>query len=162
MYQDDLTAFSNKVEDHCFHLGNEFIRALEYAISLNPMKCNFAVTEVKLLGHIVSKDGIRIDHKRVKAFDKIPILKTVKAIQSFFGQINFVQRFISNFLEIVKPISRILKKGANIDWTNEALEAFTTIKREIKETPILKSHDFNKPFLIFSFASFHIVVAVML
>lgn len=138
VYQDDLTAYSKKDEDHVHHSEKVFIKALEYGISLNPKKCNFVVTEGKLLGHIVSKEGIRIDPERVEAIDKIPIPKTIKAIQSFFGQINFVRRFVSNFAEIVKPISKMLKKGQKIEWTVEALEAFVSIKRAIKEALILK------------------------
>lgn len=56
----------------------------------------------------------------------------------------------------------MLKKGAEIKWTNEALEAFVNIKRPLKEAPILKSPDFSKPFQVFSFASFHTIVVVML
>lgn len=40
----------------------------------------------------------------------------------------------------------MLKKGARIDWTIEAIDAFISIKREIKEAPVLKYIDFSKPF----------------
>lgn len=56
----------------------------------------------------------------------------------------------------------MLKKGSMIEWTNEALEEFLFIKRAIKHAPILKTPDFTKPFQVFSFASFHIVVVIML
>lgn len=114
------------------------------------------------MGHIVSKDGVRIDPERIAAIDKIQIPKIVKAIQSFFGQIKFVRRFVSNFSEIIKPIAKMLKKGAEIKWTNEAFEALVSIKRAIKEVPVLKSSDFSKPFQVFSFASFHTIATVML
>ena len=80
VYQDDLTAYSKKAEDHCGHLEKIFIRALEYGISLNPRKCVFGVTEGKLLGHIVSREGVKIDPERVAAIDKIPKPKNVKGI----------------------------------------------------------------------------------
>ena len=64
IYQDDLIAYSKEVKDHCGHLEKIFIKALEYGVSLNPKKYAFVVTEGKLLGHIVSKDGVRIDQKR--------------------------------------------------------------------------------------------------
>lgn len=162
VYQDDLTAYSKKAEDHVQHLEKVFIKDLEYGISLNPKKCHFVVTEGKILGHIVLKEGIKIDPERAEAIDKIPIPKTVKAIQSFFGQINFVRRFVSNFAEIIKPISKMLKKGHKIDWTAEALDAFMSIKKAIKEAPILKSPNFTQPFQIFSFASMHNIAAIML
>ena len=42
-----------------------------YGISLNPRKSNFALEEGKLLGHIISKDGIKIDLERVNAILKL-------------------------------------------------------------------------------------------
>lgn len=57
----------------------------------------------------------------------------------------------------------MLKKGGKLDWTTKALDdAFVDIKRAIKEAPVLKSPKFSKPSQIFSFASFHIIVVVML
>ena len=129
IYQDDLTAYSKEAKDHCGHLEKIFIKALEYGVSLNPKKCVFAVTEGKMLGHIVSKDGVRIDPKRVMAIDKIPKPKNVKGIQSFFGQVNFLRRFITNFAEINRPISKMLKKGEEIKWYDELSKAFQEIKR---------------------------------
>ena len=64
----------------------------------------FAVTEGKLLGHIVSKTGISIDPKRIKAIKQIPFPHSKKGMQSFIGTINFVQRFVPDFAQIVKPL----------------------------------------------------------
>ena len=68
------------MKDHCGHLEKIFVKDLEYGVSLNPKKCAFAMTKGKLLGHIVSKDGIRIDLERIMAIDKIPKPKNVKGI----------------------------------------------------------------------------------
>ena len=89
VYQDDLTTYSKKAKDHYKHLDLIFIKALEYGVSLNPKKCTFGVTEGRLLGHIMSKDGVNIDPKRVATIDEVPKPKNVKEIQSFFGQVNF-------------------------------------------------------------------------
>lgn len=72
VYQDDLTAYSKKAEDHCRHLEKIFIKALEYGVYLNPKKCTFEVIEGRLLGHIVSKDGVKIDLERLATIDKVP------------------------------------------------------------------------------------------
>ena len=100
------------------------IKALEYGVSLNPKKCTFGVTEGRLVGHIVSKDGVKIDFERVAAIDKVPRPKNVKGIQSFFGQVNFLRRFVTNFAEISRPISKMLKKGATMDWNGKPSQAF--------------------------------------
>jgi hypothetical protein len=80
--------------------------------------------EGKLLGHIVSPEGIKIDPERVKAIQLIDIPRNKKSIQSFIGKINFLRRFIPNFAEIVKYITDMLKKDAEIKWIPEARESF--------------------------------------
>ena len=50
----------------------------------------FAVTEGKLLGHIVSKKGISIDPEIIKAIEQIPLPHNKMGMQSFMGTINFV------------------------------------------------------------------------
>ena len=90
------------------------MKCRRFGISLNPTKSIFALTSGKLLGHIISKDGIRIDPNRVNALQKVDFPRIRKEIQSLLGKVNFVRRFITNFVEIVKDISRILKKGVDI------------------------------------------------
>ena len=162
VYQDDLTAYSKKEIDHCRHLEEIFIRALKFGISLNPKKCTFVVTEGKLLGHLVGRDGVRIDPERVEAIDKIQRPKNVKGVQSFFGQINFLRRFVTNFAEISRPIARMMKKGVEIKWDEEPCNSFVKIKQAIKDAPVLMTPDYSKPMHLFSFASFHTVAAVLL
>ena len=118
--------------------------------------------EGKILGHIVFKDGIKIDPKRVEAIQTISIPRNVKEIQSFLGTINFLRRFIPNFAEIVKLIIGMLKKYSRVNWMTKAKVSFVHIKKFISEAPVLTSPDYLKDFLIFSFASEHTIAAVLL
>jgi len=90
IYLDDLTVFSKSDEEHLVHLKETFEKCRRFALSLNPKKSHFAMQEGKLLGHIVSKDGIKIDPKRFEAIDTINIPRNVKEIQSFLGKIIFL------------------------------------------------------------------------
>ena len=110
----------------------------------------------------MSKEGVRIDPKRVMGIDNISPPKNVKGIQSFFGQVNFLRRFVTNFVEICIPISKMLKKGEKFEWSEDSIDSFKKIKGEIKDAPILRTHNFGKPMQIFSFASYHTVAAVLL
>ena len=67
VYLDDLMVFSKSDEEHMYHLKTVFQKCRKYGLSLNPKKSLFAMEEGKLLGHIISKDGIRIDPTRVQA-----------------------------------------------------------------------------------------------
>jgi hypothetical protein len=101
----------------------------------------------------VSKEGIKIDPKRVEAIDTINFPRNVKEIQSYLGKINFLRRFIPNFVEIVKLITDMLKKNSEVRWTSKSKASFQSIRKVISEEPVLASLDYTKEFLIFSFTS---------
>ena len=65
VYVEDLTPFSKSDQEHLKHLRQVFLTCRKYDISLNPKKSLFGLEEGKLLGHIISKDGIRIDSNRI-------------------------------------------------------------------------------------------------
>ena len=106
VYLDDVMIFSKKREEHAFHLKQIFEPCRKYGISLKLKKCVFVVIEGKLLGHVVSKKGISIDPERIKAIEHIPLPHNKKGMQSFMGTINFVQRFVPDFAQIVKICSK--------------------------------------------------------
>jgi hypothetical protein len=162
IYLDDLTIFSKSDEDHLKHLKQTFIKCKKYGLSLNPKKSHFSMQEGKLLGHIVSKDGVKIDPQRVEAIQVISLPRNKKEIQSFLGKINFLRRFIPNFVEVVKDLTDMLKKDNEVKWSPEARYSFDQIKKYLGEAPVLASPDYSKEFLIFSFASDNTIVFVLL
>jgi hypothetical protein len=78
------------------------------------------------------------------------------------GKINFLRRFVSNFAELVKHITTMLRKGNEVKWTDESRESFNQIKKALTKEPMLIIPDYSKDFLIFSFASFDTVAIVLL
>ena len=85
IYMDDITVYSQLVKDHIMHLERVFIKCRKYGISLNPRKSNFALEEGKLLGHIISKEGIEIDPDRAKGILKVEEPRSKKEIHFFIG-----------------------------------------------------------------------------
>ena len=90
IYLDDITIFSKSDEDHIRHLEQVLQKCKKNGVSLNPKKSKFDLEEGKLLGHIISKEGIKIDANMVEAIQKIDIPRTKKEIQSFIGRVNFL------------------------------------------------------------------------
>ena len=124
IYMDEITVYSRSNREHIHHLEKNFIKCKKIGISLNPKKSNFALEEGKLLGHIISKDGINIDPDRVSAILKVGVPRSKKEIQCFLGQVNILRRFIPSFAEILMNITNMLKKGHGIKWTSEARKYF--------------------------------------
>lgn len=103
-----------------------------------------------------------IDPEKLESIDKVPIPKTRNKIHSFFGQINFIRKFISNFVEMTIPITRMLKKDLIIKWEEKSIQDFTEIKETLKNTPLLAAPNYKMTFQIFSFTSKNTIVFVLL
>ena len=127
VYLDDVIIYSKKWKDHLSTLKQVFERCKKLNISLNPKKSIFAVTEGKLLGFIVSKEGMIIDPEHVEAISKISLPNSRKEMQSFLGKINFVWRFVPNFAQVVKPLQFLVKKDVPFKWFKEQKNGFTKI-----------------------------------
>eukprot|EP00253_Pinus_taeda_P032160 PITA_32160 len=162
VYLDDLTVFSKSDEEHLFHLTKVFQKCRKYGISLNPKKSLFAMSEGNLLGHIISKDGIRIDPARVEAIQQLEQPRSKKEIQSFNGKLNFLRRFIPNLAEHLREITNMLKKDSELKWTEEAVKSFNLVKLILSSTPTLISPYYTQDFILFSFASEHTLAAVLM
>ena len=74
IYLDGLTVYSHSHHDHLQHLRKVFLKCRRYGISLNPKKSQFALNEGKLLGHIVSSEGVKINPMRVEAIQIVRII----------------------------------------------------------------------------------------
>ena len=80
IYLDDITMFSWSDAEHLSHLKQTFQKCKKFGLSLNPKKTPFSMEEGRLLGHIVSSQGIQIDPSRVDSIYKINIPKNKKEI----------------------------------------------------------------------------------
>jgi hypothetical protein len=87
IYLDDITMYSSIDEEHIKHLRRVFKKCKKFGISLNPKKSIFSMEEGKLLGHIISKEGIKVDLNRVEGILNIGIPRSQKEVQSFLGKV---------------------------------------------------------------------------
>ena len=128
---------------------------------MNPKKSIFSIEEGTFLIFVISPNGITIDLGRIESIKVIAPPHNKKAIQSFLGKINFVRRFISAFVEIVKPLQEMINKDSKFKWTKERREAFDKIKEAIAEDPTLRSPNFDKEFILYTFAFDHAIAVVI-
>lgn len=159
IYLDDVTVFLKKVDEHLAHLKQVFERCREYGISINPKKCIFVVHEGKLLGHIVSKQGITIDPERVSAILDLPLPSHKKGQQIFLVRINFVRRFIPDIANCLKPLTVMLKKNVCFSWTQDFKHSFEVIKEALLAAPTLVNLNFSKDFILYAFGNIDIIFA---
>ena len=135
---DDLCIHSSKRKDHVRHLKLIFEKCRVYRICLNPKKCVFMVQQGKIIGHIVSKNGIPIDFEKIKVIIELPRPKSAKQVQGFMGHCGYYQRFIYIYAVIVRLALSLIIVFGRID---ECEESFSKLKECLTIEPILKSLD---------------------
>ncbi|XP_059078063.1 uncharacterized protein LOC131876637 [Cryptomeria japonica] len=137
-------------------------RCHEHRISLNPKKSVFCITEGKLLGHIVSKEGFKIDPERVNVIQRLSLPSIRTGVRSLFGQVNFLRRFVPKFAETTKHIVGLLSEQHPFKWTEEAKNAFEKIKESVANAPTLVNPDFTKDFILYCYALDHTMSGILL
>nr|GEX40418.1 reverse transcriptase domain-containing protein [Tanacetum cinerariifolium] len=116
-------------------------------------KSHFMVKEGIVLGHKISKNGIKVDKAKVDVIAKPPHPTTVKGIRSFLSHAGFNRRFIKDFSKIAWPMTRLLEKGTPFFFFKACIEAFQALKKKLTEAPILVAPSWDLPFELMCEAS---------
>jgi hypothetical protein len=103
---DDFCVFGTK-EDHANQLAKCFEQCEKYGIFLNAAKCQFVVPFGRLLGHIVSKDGITIDSNKAILIVNFPRPTTIKAVHSYSGLCSYYRLAIKSFAKIATLLTKL-------------------------------------------------------
>lgn len=73
-------------------------------------KCKFGVEEIKYLGHLISKKGVRADPSKIEYMINWPLPSTLKSIKGFLGLSGYYRKFIRGYEMIAAPLMALLKK----------------------------------------------------
>ncbi len=91
-------------------------------LNVNLSKCSFAQSEVKFLGHIISKEGCRPDPANTEAIQKMKPPTNVKEVRRFLGMCGFYRKYVPNFAQIAAPLTKLTR---NIEFVwNEKFRGF--------------------------------------
>lgn len=119
----DILIYSKTWQAHLAHLGQVLHPLSKHQLFLKQSKCAFGASEVEYLGHIVGKDGVWVDLKKIKAMKDWPRPKTLKILRGFLGLMSYYRKFVQNYGKFVSPLTALLKKNA-FSWTLETNQSF--------------------------------------
>ena len=78
-------------------------------------KCDFFKDKIQYLGHVVTKEGISVDPKKIKVIEDWSVPKDVTDVRSFMVITGYYWRFIEGFSRIANPITSLQKKKREFD-----------------------------------------------
>lgn len=147
VFFDNILIYSQGLEDHLQHLNIVFQRLRENILLIKESKCSFRQSKVEYLNHIISKDGVATDPKKIKAMLSWPITKTLKSLRGFLRLTSYYRKLIPDYGRISKPLTNLLRKGA-FKWEEKAITAFKELKRAMTQAPVLAMPNFSLPFIL--------------
>jgi hypothetical protein len=112
-------------------------------------KCELWLKQVAFLGHVISKGGISVDPSKVQDVLSWKAPTSVSDIQSFLGLARYYQRFTKGFSKISKPMTELLEKDKQYEWTPACEARFQELKKRLMTALVLVMPDMTKPFSIY-------------
>ena len=113
VYLDEIVIYANSLEEreHKFKL---------LVLKLQIDKFEFLRRKVNYLRHMLSEKGLSPDPTKVEAVKNFPQPEDVKNIRQFLGLAGYYRRYIKNFAQIAKPLTKLLEKEMPFEWNEEA------------------------------------------
>lgn len=148
----DILIYS-KDEEHASHLGTVLKILRKERLYGKLKKYKFWLRKLPSLGHVISEDGVSVDHQKMKAVRDWPIQKTVTKVRSFLWLAGCYKRSIQDFSKIVGPLIKLMRKDEKFFWLIECDAAFEELKHRLTTSPILTIPDWSERTVVYSDAS---------
>jgi hypothetical protein len=124
-------------------------RLREHQLYAKLSKCEFWINEVLFLGHIINKEGLAMDPKKVADILNWKAPTDARGIKSFIGMVVYYRRFIEGFSKIAKLMTALLGNKVEFKWTQKCQEVFEALKEKLTTAPVLVLSDVHKPFSVY-------------
>ena len=152
---DDVCVTGDSPEEHFANLHEFIYRLFAAGLKANISKCKFYQNQVKFLGKIVDRDGIRLDPATTEAIVEMPRPKDKSRLRSFLGHMSYIGRHVPGLREARAPLDALLKPEAKYDWSPIHDKAFNTCKGLAGNSARLLHFDPQKPIVLTTDASPH-------
>ncbi|KAK1410455.1 hypothetical protein QVD17_36992 [Tagetes erecta] len=153
VFIDDILIYSKTQGDHESHLRTILGLLRQEKLYAKFSKCEFWLSEVQFLGHVVNAKGIQVDPAKIEAVMKWEIPKSPTEVRSFLGLAGYYRRFIKDFSRIAIPLTTLTRKLVKFEWGPKQAEAFETLKQKLTNAPILSLPDGIEDFVVYCDAS---------
>ncbi|XP_063942791.1 uncharacterized protein LOC135150428 [Daucus carota subsp. sativus] len=154
VFIDDILIYSKTTEEHAEHLKTALEILRKKKLYAKFSKCEFWLEEVQFLGHIVSREGIKVDPAKIEAIMNWERPKTPTEIRRFLGLAGYYRRFVRDFSRIATPLTKLTRKNEKFIWNEKCEESFQDLKKRLVSAPVLSLPDDQGNFVIYSDASY--------
>ncbi|WMV42565.1 hypothetical protein MTR67_035950 [Solanum verrucosum] len=134
VFIDDILVYLKSEEEHTDHLRIVLGVFGKQKLYEKFSKCEFWLTSVAFLGHVVSKEGVMVDPQKIEAVKNWVRPSSMTEVRIFVGLTSYYRRFMKNFASIA---THLTKNETPFDWTEKCEESFQRLKTLLTTASIL-------------------------
>lgn len=120
----------------------------ENGLKISKSKLQFVESEVRYLGHWISKGRKKLDPEKVSGILNMGAPKSRREIRQFLGLLGYCRQWIEGFSGKVKFLYEKLTTN-HLKWTEKDQESFKQVKEALLQAPVLSLPDLDRPFQLF-------------
>ena len=153
VFIDNILIYSKSEEEHEDHFRIILQALKEHQLYAKFNKCEFWLTKVRFLGHVVSTSGVSVDPEKVEAVMSWEIPKSFFERHSFLELAGYYRRFIEDFSRLNAPMTKLTQKEVKFEWNDLCERAFQELKRRLTSALILIVLKRGKIYIVYCDAS---------
>ncbi|GKE13974.1 reverse transcriptase domain-containing protein, partial [Tanacetum coccineum] len=153
VFIDDILIYSRNKEEHANHLRIILELLKKEKLYAKFSKCDFWISIVQFLGHVIDRQGIHVDPANIEAVKNWASHTTPTEIHQFLGLAGYYRRFIKDFSKIAKSLTELTQKNKKYIWGEDQESAFQLLKHKLYEALILALPEGNDDFVVYCDAS---------
>lgn len=138
---DDVIVYGTDRKEHDKRLQKVLLVLRNRNVQLNDQKCIYGVSEMKFLGHILSRNGIRADTDKLEAVRKFREPSSKEEVRSFLGLVNYMGKFVPDLATVTEPLRKLTKQQQRFVWEREQADAFAKLKECLSDPSTLGYFD---------------------
>ena len=131
---DNMLVHGETQQIHDERLQTALKQLAELNITVNLDKCEFSKSEDKVLGNIVSANGINPDPEKIEVIVNLIAPTNIHEIRSFLRMVNQLSKFTDHLADKTKPLRDLLSKTKTWTWGHAQESAFREIKKMLDIT----------------------------
>ena len=130
-YIDDILVIGKTRQEHDNNLREVLTRLQQHGFKSKPSKCSFGMNSIKLLGHIIDRNGIHTDPAKGEAISKMAPPTNVKGVRRFLGMCGYYRDLIPAYAQKAAPLVALTKYRNKFVWGAQHQRALDTLKKEL-------------------------------
>ena len=158
VYVDDFLIWSPSKDQHLKDIDAVLSCMEKAGLRAKVSKCDFGLTSIPFLGHIISEEGCRPDPVKVRAILDVPRPSSLDSLRSWMGMCGYYRKYIKNYSRKVHPLLEMAKKGQRKfpkpdEWNAEQVEAWNFVREQLTTEPILTHPRWEDDWFLYTDAS---------